>query len=173
MLVSVVRSAVCVKCCFSNAGHQFAAVHGNVIQVYSSVTYDVLVNLKGHNNRVRAVAWTDNDAQLISCGADGAVYEWQIASSRRVSENVIKQCQYNGVAVTKDMRSIVAVGSDSIKEISDSQVFYMGGPKSNTTNLSRRRSTYRPRGPLHGAHPIRPLSRQGLDHIKLTCNKPV
>jgi len=39
-----------------------------------------------------------------------------------VSENVIKQCQYNGVAVTKDARTIVAVGSDSIKEIADSQV---------------------------------------------------
>ena len=112
-----------VQCCFSNGGHQFAAVQGNVIQIYSMVTYDILVNLKGHNNRVRAVVWTDNDAEVISCGADGAVYEWNVATSRRVSENVIKQCQYNGVAVTKDMRSIVAVGSESIKELSDSQVF--------------------------------------------------
>ena len=110
------------QCSFSNGGHQFAAVQGNVIQIYSTVTYDVLVNLKGHNNRVRAVVWTDNDAELVSCGADGAVYEWNLATSRRVSENVIKQCQYNGVAVTKDMRSIVAVGSESIKEITDSQV---------------------------------------------------
>lgn len=47
---------------------------------------------------------------------------WQVATSRRMSENVIKQCQYSGVAITKDARSIVAVGSDSIKEISDSQV---------------------------------------------------
>jgi len=111
------------QCCFSNAGHQFAAVQGNVIQIYSTVTHDLLVNLKGHNNRVRSVVWTDNDVELISGGADGAVYEWNVATSRRVSENVIKQCQYNGVAVTKDARSIVAVGSDSIKEISDSQVY--------------------------------------------------
>ena len=112
----------CVQCSFSNAGHQFAAVQGSVIQVYSAVTYDLLVNLKGHNNRVRSVVWTDNDLELISAGADGAVYEWQLATSRRVSENVIKQCQYNGVAVTRDARTIVAVGSDSIKEIADSQV---------------------------------------------------
>ena len=114
------------QCCFCNGGHQFAAVQGNVIQIYSMVTYDLLVNLKGHNNRVRAVVWTDNDSEVISCGADGAVYEWNLATSRRVSENVIKQCQYNGVAVTKDMRSIVAVGSESIKEISDSQVDVCG-----------------------------------------------
>ena len=113
------------QCCFSNGGHQFAAVQGNVIQIYSMVNYDILVNLKGHNNRVRAVVWTDNDSEVISCGADGAVYEWHVASSRRVSENVIKQCQYNGVAVTKDMRSIVAVGSESIKELSDSQVHHV------------------------------------------------
>ena len=93
-----------------------------MIQIYSTVTYEILVNLKGHNNRVRAVVWTDNDSEVVSCGADGAIYQWSVATSRRVSENVIKQCQYNGVAITKDTRTIVAVGSESIKEISDSQV---------------------------------------------------
>jgi len=124
MAVYVLWGGCCcaVQCCFSNGGHHFAAVQGNVIQIYSTVTCELLVNLKGHNNRVRAVVFTDNDLGLISCGADGAVYEWNVATSRRVSENVIKQVQYNGVAVTKDQRSIVAVGSESIKEISDSQV---------------------------------------------------
>jgi len=68
------------QCCFSNAGHQFAAVQGNVIHVYSTVTHELLVNLKGHNNRVRALVWTDNDLELISAGTDGAVYEWQVLS---------------------------------------------------------------------------------------------
>ena len=37
---------------FSNGGHLFAAVHGNVIQLYSSTTFENVGNLKGHNGKV-------------------------------------------------------------------------------------------------------------------------
>ncbi len=40
------------KCSFSNGGHQFAAVHGNVIQLYSTTTFENTLNLKGHNGKV-------------------------------------------------------------------------------------------------------------------------
>jgi hypothetical protein len=39
----------CLEVLFSNGGHLFAAVHGNVIQIYSTVTFD---NIKGHNGKV-------------------------------------------------------------------------------------------------------------------------
>ena len=41
-----------LQCAFSHGGHLFAAVHGNVIQVYSSVTFENVANLKGHNGKV-------------------------------------------------------------------------------------------------------------------------
>lgn len=31
----------------------FAAVNGNVIHVYATVTFDSILNLKGHNGKVR------------------------------------------------------------------------------------------------------------------------
>ncbi|CAF4729438.1 unnamed protein product, partial [Rotaria magnacalcarata] len=63
----------------SNGGHLFAAVHGNVIQIYSTVTFDNVTNLKGHNGKVRQLIWSPDDTRLFSCGMDGAVYEWEVA----------------------------------------------------------------------------------------------
>lgn len=40
------------KCAFSNGGNLFAAVHGNVIQIYSTTTFENVANLKGHNGKV-------------------------------------------------------------------------------------------------------------------------
>jgi WD40 repeat protein len=42
----------CREALFSNGGHLFAAVHGNVIQIYSTVTFENITNLKGHNGKV-------------------------------------------------------------------------------------------------------------------------
>ena len=40
------------QCAFSNGGHLFAAVHGNIIQIYSSASFENVSNLKGHNGKV-------------------------------------------------------------------------------------------------------------------------
>lgn len=42
----------CKLCSFSKLGHLFAAANGNVIQVYSSISFEHMFNLKGHNGRV-------------------------------------------------------------------------------------------------------------------------
>jgi hypothetical protein len=43
----------CRESRFSNDGHLFAAANGNTIQVYSSVSFENVYNLKGHNGTVR------------------------------------------------------------------------------------------------------------------------
>lgn len=56
---------------------------------------------------------------------DGAVYEWNVLSGKREKECVLKNCSYTSVALSPDMRSTFAVGSDrTLKEmiLSDSQV---------------------------------------------------
>lgn len=45
-----IRGCKLVK--YSKLGHLFAAVNGNMIQVYSSVSYEHMFNLKGHNGIV-------------------------------------------------------------------------------------------------------------------------
>lgn len=64
-----------------------------------------------------------DDYKLVSCGTDGAVYEWNLQNGKRESECVLKSCSYSGVAISPDAKVIFAVGSDhSIKEICDSSV---------------------------------------------------
>ena len=100
-----------------------AAINGNSIEIYSTTTFENICTLKAHSNKVQSVNWSDNDTSLVSCGSDGAVYEWDFATAKRISENVVKQCVYNDVAMSKDGRSIFAIGSDfTLKEIVDSQV---------------------------------------------------
>ncbi|CAL8343815.1 unnamed protein product [Merluccius merluccius] len=111
----------CRECVFSHGGHLFAAINGNVIHIYSVTTFDNILTLKGHNGKVQAVAWSADDGRLVSCGADGAVYEWNVFSGKRESESVLKSCVYTGVAVSSDARTIFAAGT-SLKEIQDCQV---------------------------------------------------
>ncbi|XP_053099420.1 cilia- and flagella-associated protein 57 isoform X2 [Hemicordylus capensis] len=113
----------CKECAFSTGGHLFAAVNGNVIHIYSSTSFDNVINLKGHNGKVRSVVWSMDDYKLISCGSDGAVYEWNLQNGKRESECVLKSCSYSGVAISPDAKVIFAVGSDhTIKEICDSSI---------------------------------------------------
>lgn len=76
-----------------------------------------------HPRQVRSIAWTADDSKLISCGTDGAVYEWSLSSGKRETECVLKSCSYNCVTVSPDAKIIFAVGSDqTLKEIADSSV---------------------------------------------------
>ncbi|XP_037094875.1 cilia- and flagella-associated protein 57-like [Pollicipes pollicipes] len=113
----------CTQCAFSNGGHLFAAVHGNVIQIYSTITFENVGNLKGHGGKIRALRWAPSDNRLVSCGMEGAIYEWDLQLGRRCGENVLRGCNYFSTAVSPDAKTIYAVGSDKlIKEVSDSQV---------------------------------------------------
>nr|CAH8853750.1 unnamed protein product [Trichobilharzia regenti] len=113
----------CRECAFSNGGHLLAAVNGNVIQIYSVTTFENVTNLKGHNGKIRSIVWSDDDNKLISCGMDGAVYEWDPQKGTRINESVLKACGYTSVTVSQDAKTLYAVGSDkTLKEISDSQI---------------------------------------------------
>jgi len=113
----------CKECAFSNGGSMFAAVQNSVIQIYSSVTFDNLYNLKGHNGKVRQVIWSADDSKLISCGQEGAVYEWEILTQKRVNEIIMKTCAFSSVTASPESKSMYAVGNDkTIKEIADSAI---------------------------------------------------
>ncbi|XP_038622165.1 cilia- and flagella-associated protein 57 [Tachyglossus aculeatus] len=113
----------CRECAFSNGGHLFAGVNGNVIHIYTTTSLENVANLKGHNGKVRCVVWSGDDSKLISCGTDGAVYEWNVLIGKRESECVLKSCSYNCITISPDAKVIFAVGSDrTLKEISDSSI---------------------------------------------------
>uniref|UniRef100_A0A8C0V724 Cilia and flagella associated protein 57 n=1 Tax=Cyanistes caeruleus TaxID=156563 RepID=A0A8C0V724_CYACU len=113
----------CRECSFSNGGHLFAAVNGNVIQIYSSITFENITNLKGHTGKVHAIKWSADDTKFVSCDTHGAVYEWNLLTGKKVSECVLKTCIYSSISLTYDAKIIFAVGSDqTLKEISESSI---------------------------------------------------
>ncbi|NWZ34085.1 CFA57 protein, partial [Brachypodius atriceps] len=113
----------CRECSFSNGGHLFAAVNGNVIQIYSSITFENVTNLKGHTGKVHAIKWSADDTKFVSCDTHGAVYEWNLLTGKKESECVLKTCIYSSISLTYDAKIIFAVGSDqTLKEISKSSI---------------------------------------------------
>ncbi|KAJ7401935.1 Cilia- and flagella-associated protein 57 [Pitangus sulphuratus] len=113
----------CRECSFSNGGHLFAAVNGNVIQIYSSITFDNVSNLKGHSGKIHAIKWSADDTKFVSCDTHGAVYEWNLMTGERESECVLKTCIYSSISLSSDAKIIFAVGSDqTLKEISESSI---------------------------------------------------
>lgn len=85
---------------------------------------------------MRGVAWSPDDVRLVSCGMDGAVYEWNTQSGKRVSECVLKSCSYTDVVFSSDCKTVLAVGTDrTLKEIQDCQVRDRNGDFSGIPNL--------------------------------------
>ncbi|XP_043977088.1 cilia- and flagella-associated protein 57 [Gambusia affinis] len=113
----------CRECVFSHGGHMFAAVDGTVIRIYSFASFENILNLNGHFGKVRTVEWSFDDSQLVSCGADGAVYEWNTHTGKLECETVLKACSYSAAAFSWDYKTVLAVGTDLIlREIQDCQV---------------------------------------------------
>eukprot|EP00933_Yihiella_yeosuensis_P068974 TRINITY_DN7503_c8_g1_i1.p1 TRINITY_DN7503_c8_g1~~TRINITY_DN7503_c8_g1_i1.p1 ORF type:complete len:1191 (-),score=308.81 TRINITY_DN7503_c8_g1_i1:162-3734(-) len=117
----------CRECRFSNGGQYFAAVNANNIQVYKTYTCEQMEPLRGHNNKVRSIAWTADDSILVSTGADGAVFEFSVLSEgRRVNEFVLKTTSFSSVIVYTDPatggNTMYVVGNDKmLREICGSQ----------------------------------------------------
>lgn len=73
-------------------------------------------------DQVRTIEWSLDDSRLVSCGTDGAVYEWNTQTGKRETECILKSCSYTGVAFSSDYKTILAVGTDlTLKEIQDCQ----------------------------------------------------
>ncbi|KAG0554261.1 hypothetical protein KC19_12G077500 [Ceratodon purpureus] len=108
------------ECAFSTGGQYFAATHANAIHIFETYTCANIGNLRAHSGKVRGLAWSFDDSHLLTAGIDGAIYEWELKSLKRVRENVVKGCMYSGVASVKDSQTFFGVGSDKkLKELDD------------------------------------------------------
>ncbi|KAH1024919.1 hypothetical protein HUJ05_009751 [Dendroctonus ponderosae] len=113
----------CKLSCFSRMGHFFASTNGNIIQVYSSVSFELMYVLKGHNGKIRCMSWSKDDRLLASCGSEGAVYVWDVCEAARLSETIIKSNPFTGVAITQCGKETYAVGEDGhVRELVNSNV---------------------------------------------------
>ncbi|CAN0368637.1 unnamed protein product [Ectocarpus sp. 12 AP-2014] len=117
----------CREVKFSNGGSMFAAVNGNVVTIFDFNTYDKLADLRGHNSKVRHLYWGGQDQTLVSCGQDGAVYQWDVDEAKRLGEFVQKGTTYSSsmLIVSADLRQLYPVPPPSTKE----SVFTVGNDR--------------------------------------------
>jgi len=118
----------CRECRFSNGGQYFAAVSTTTIQVYKTYTCEPIETLRGHNQKVRSIAWTADDSMLVSTGMDGAVYEFNVLQEgRRVGNDfVLKTTSFSCVLVYTDPstggNTMYVVGTDKmLREVHNGQ----------------------------------------------------
>jgi WD40 repeat protein len=58
----------------SKGGHLIAVVLNNFIQIYSTIYFNLICQLRGHIGKIQQVIWCRHDSMLISCGTDGMIY---------------------------------------------------------------------------------------------------
>ena len=68
----------CRECAFAHGGHCFAVANNALVQIVNTYTCEVMVNLRGHNGKVRSVCWGKGDRKLVTVGMDGAVFVWSV-----------------------------------------------------------------------------------------------
>lgn len=107
---------------FSHGGHLFAVVHGHVIMVYSTATFDVVQNLQGHSQKVRCLSWSPDDQILVSCGSDGAIYEWNPVTGQRIHEVVNRQVDYTSVTISAQKKIWACSTDGQIREIKAGEI---------------------------------------------------
>lgn len=93
---------------FSHGGQYFAATNNNMIHVYHTYSYELLVALRGHTNKVTSLDWHANDQKLVSSSADGSIVTWVIKTGQKCGDGYTStRSTYLDARVTPDGSSIL------------------------------------------------------------------
>jgi WD40 repeat protein len=71
----------------SQSGHLIAIITNNLIQIYSTIHFHLISQLRGHVGKIKQVKWCKNDSILISCGTDGMIYIFNIFTGKNFEIN--------------------------------------------------------------------------------------
>lgn len=100
--------------CYSHSGDLLAVTSGSGIILLDCWRSTLIHMFSGHLTLINQVGFSDDDQLLISCGADGAIYGWDLSvpAKTRVFEHVSKGTCYNCIA--HDMRrELIAALTDT------------------------------------------------------------
>jgi WD40 repeat protein len=78
----------CRTLSFSKGGHLFAMANQSAVQVLDTHTCAMVLQLRGHQQVVRSIMWTDRDRKISTIGKDGNVFLWDVRSGARVHESM-------------------------------------------------------------------------------------
>ncbi|XP_043683652.1 cilia- and flagella-associated protein 57 [Vespula pensylvanica] len=134
----------CKTVTFCHGGHLFAAVNGNVIQVYTTIGFYNRFLLKGHTAKINCLKWSQTDNKLMSIGEEGAIYEWDINSGQRTAEIILRNIILYDIVIAADQSFLYCIANDNrIRDIRndtvsseftlmDKSIYYMAMGKNDT-----------------------------------------
>merc|ERR1711881_777402 len=96
--------------------------HGHVIMVYSTSTFESVQNLQGHSQKVRCLAWSPNDQILVSCGSDGAIYQWNPVKGERINEVVNRGVDYTSATIDNQEKIWACSTDGQVREIKGGEI---------------------------------------------------
>ncbi|OAD56123.1 WD repeat-containing protein 65 [Eufriesea mexicana] len=117
-----------IRCCktvkFSHGGHLFAAVNGNIVQVYSTIDFTNRFVLRGHTKRIKTLLWSTTDTKLFTLGGESVIYQWDMSTGCRTDQKIFRNTiTVHDIAHSFDERSIYIIdNANSIHEIKDDGV---------------------------------------------------
>lgn len=100
---------------FSNGGHLFALVFGEVVQVYNTYTQKLVSSLRGHTGRVTGLVFKEGDKVIATFGEDGVVNCFEINTGKRQIRVANDDLVFKGGFMSKNFG--VAVANTSTNEI--------------------------------------------------------
>ncbi|KAL0105366.1 hypothetical protein PUN28_016788 [Cardiocondyla obscurior] len=108
---------------FSYNGHLFAAVNGNIVQVYTTIGFYNSFVLKGHTGKVKALLWSQTDLKMLSMGEEGAIYEWNMTTGERSGEFIWRGVALGDIALSSDASFVYCIAHDDyIREIKENTI---------------------------------------------------
>ena len=119
----------CKECAFSQGGNLLATVNGNIVSVFDTHSGERVVDLRGHNSKVRSLNWLQSGSTLLSCGQDGVVYLWDLDGPRRTAEFVKKRTMYTSVVIAQGERESQGVSNGVPGASSGESVFVVGSDR--------------------------------------------
>lgn len=107
-----VRHCTYVK--FARGGQYFAAVSGSNIHLFNTYTGAQIGIMRGHTGRPRALIFSNYDSKLLSIGAEGNVFVWDVMGCVRKPEQYAGITPFQAGAALQDGSKAFAATSDRI-----------------------------------------------------------
>ena len=102
---------------FSHGGHLLCAASQNRVHVFNTYTglaHARCGSLRGHDDTVVAVVWSDDDSELFTAGLDGCILRWSVRSGQCKGRYVDPLLQWKKMsAIPGQQGAVIAVGIDS------------------------------------------------------------
>lgn len=124
---------------FSKGGEYLAVSNGSNLQIHDTHTRNAVATLRGHNNKIRSAVWLNFDSKIMTVGAEGVIYFWDLFPVNRHMEHYAgNQPVSIGTGPADGTKAIIATHEKTVKEITFAagQFVEMSNVKQNTNYSS-------------------------------------